>query len=156
MLSDVETVVSTGFVSLRRTRFFYSLWNVSPSSPARLHHVSGFSGKLVHAEVKGRRRKATKKCVAHDGSCFAWGPVAFCYNFRGVYRTTGAGIWWDGGIQRELGPVMDACLGSCLCSLWLLIRILYFGHVCLHKLNFLMVSMHADLHGWCFLGVLPW
>lgn len=56
-----------------------------------------FSGKLVHAEVKGRRRKATKKCVAHDGCCFAWGPVAFCYNFRGVYRTTGSGIWWDGG-----------------------------------------------------------
>lgn len=59
-----------------------------------------FSGKLVHAEVKGRRRKATLKCVAHDGCCFAWGPVAFCHNVRGVFRTTGAGIWWDGGDTR--------------------------------------------------------
>ena len=31
-----------------------------------------FSGRLVHAEVKGRRRKTTKKCVAHDG-CFLLG-----------------------------------------------------------------------------------
>ena len=91
-------VVSTGFVSLRRTCFFYSLWNVSPPL-ALLAYITSrdFSGKLVHAEVKGRRRKATKKCVAHDGCCFAWGPVAFCYNFREVYRTTGSGIWWDGG-----------------------------------------------------------
>ena len=65
-----------------------------------------FRGKLVHAEVKGRRRKATKKCVAHDGCCFAWEPVAFCYNFRGLYRTTGGGgyLVGRGGIGEELGP----------------------------------------------------
>lgn len=126
-------VVPTGFVSLRRTLFFYSLWIVSPSSPAHLHHVSGFQWKTGSAEVKGRRRKATKKCVAHDGCSFALGPVVFCYNFRGVYHTTGAGIWSDGrdtrGVRTDDGllfrvmsvfvimtvdthPVLWSCLSS--------------------------------------------